>query len=45
VTAEVRDGETVLLPAVERALEQAREELDDLERRASRASIPREWRQ
>jgi len=32
------------LPGVERELAAAREELDDLERRASHAGVPREWR-
>jgi serine protease Do len=32
------------LPSIERELERRREELEELDRRASRESIPREWR-
>lgn len=32
------------LPGVERELAEARDDLDDLERRASHAAVPREWR-
>jgi hypothetical protein len=32
------------LPSIEKELERRREELDELDRRASRESIPREWR-